>query len=80
MLKYSKLIPILKALEDEPRFAVARVLLPGPHDSPDVATAKSTTYLHALVAVPVEEWPPSLLAVRATAIGLLAAADEGGAR
>jgi len=75
MIKYSKLIPIVRAIESagpEAQSLIAqRVLLPRPHDSADDADKKAREYLSALVAVEVSHWPPQLAGVRATAEFLL---------
>lgn len=74
MIKYSKLIPIVRAIESAPDAAhlmAQRVLLPRPHDSADEADAAARRYLVALVAVPAEHWPPALVGVRATCEFLL---------
>lgn len=80
MIKYSKLIPIVRAIEgagyDARNLAAQRVLLPRPHDSADEADAKAREYLRALVAVPVEHWPAELSGVRVTAEILLTREED----
>lgn len=74
MIKYSKLVPIVQAIEgasDVAHLRAQRVLLPRPHDTADEADAAARRYLAALVAVPPEHWPPALVGVRATAEFLL---------
>ena len=80
MIKYSKLIPIVRAIESagpEAQSLIAqRVLLPRPHDSADDADKKAREYLRALVAVPVEHWPAELSGVRVTAEILLTREED----
>lgn len=78
MIKYSKLLPLVRAIEnaDAPHLAAQRVLLPLPRDSAEEADAKAREYLDALLAVPPEHWPPALAGVRATAEFLASRDDD----
>lgn len=78
MVKYSKLIPLVRAIEDArvPHLAAARVLLPLPRDDAETADEKAREYLRALVAVPREHWPAELSGVRVTA-EILLTREEG---
>lgn len=78
MVKYSKLVPILRAVEDArvPHLAAARVLLPLPRDDAETADEKAREYLAALLAVPAEHWPAELSGVRLTAEILLTREED----
>ena len=74
VIKYSKLVPLVRAIDGEvgaDHIRALRVLLPGPHDDATTADAKARDYLGALIAVRREHWPESLYGIRAAAEILL---------